>query len=93
MDYFDDGIVTQAYIDKDVRRYDRRWPERQFALVGPVKVTPADDPAQTLVEFQYAFVVKSRALTVRGKTRTMYTRECGKPEELRIVRVREQRVR
>ena len=33
--YYDEGNVDHAYIARDVDRYDRRWPERRFALIEP----------------------------------------------------------
>jgi hypothetical protein len=93
VDYFDEGIVDRRFIEKDVRRYNQRWPERQFTLVDPVEVSAPDENAHTTVEFRYQFAVKGRKFSVRGIIGVVYTLAGNPPEALRIVRVREYRVR
>ncbi|MGI8482186.1 MAG: peptidoglycan-binding domain-containing protein, partial [Chthoniobacterales bacterium] len=38
--YYNEGIVGREKIRRDLQRYDSRWPERRFWLVGDVKVEP-----------------------------------------------------
>ncbi len=95
VDYFDDGVVDHQFIAQDVRRYEHRWPERQFSLTGPVVITnaPDHDPAETKVHFRYQFAVKGSRYSARGLTDNEYTLLGRSPAELRIVSMKEQRVR
>jgi peptidoglycan hydrolase-like protein with peptidoglycan-binding domain len=93
--YFDDGLVDQRFIEQDVRRYDHRWPDRQFSLSGPVEIThPSDgDPAKIEVRFRYRYAVKSSRLSATGQTDNEYVLAGSRPEDLRIVSMKEERVR
>jgi peptidoglycan hydrolase-like protein with peptidoglycan-binding domain len=95
VNYFDDGLVDQQFIEQDVRRYDRRWPDRQFALAGPVAIAdaPDGDPAKIEVRFRYRFEVKGSRYSATGQADTDYVLAGSRPEDLRIVSLKEQRVR
>ncbi len=45
VDYFDEGVVDRRFIRATSTRYDHRWPQRQFTLLGPP--TLSDPPAGT----------------------------------------------
>ena len=93
--YFDDGVVDRDFIAADVRRYEHRWPERQFSLVGRVEIAgaPDGDPAKIRVRFRYHFSVKGARFSAAGLTDNEYVLSGLRPDELRIVSLKEQRVR
>jgi peptidoglycan hydrolase-like protein with peptidoglycan-binding domain len=95
VDYFDDGLVDRRFIERDVRRFERRWPDRQFALAGPVEVTPAPngDPAAISVRFRYRFTEKGGHMSAAGQAETEYVLAGHRPEDLQIISMKEQRVR
>ena len=39
VDYFNEGVVDRRFIENDVARYDRRWPQRRFTLLDPLTVS------------------------------------------------------
>lgn len=92
VDYFDTGNVDRAFIERDIRRYDARWPERYFALDGGVRVAPAGEPGRVKVDVVYRFNVKGRKYSVEGRAATTYTLAGEQPEDWRIVSVKERRL-
>ncbi len=103
VDYFNEGMVDGAFIGKDTARYNKRWPTRHFILVDPVTVaaSPDGDPQRLTAEFRCQFVVRSgteehdEGKTVRGETKNTYVLErVGPgPDDLKIVAIKEERVR
>jgi peptidoglycan hydrolase-like protein with peptidoglycan-binding domain len=101
VDYFDDGMVDRGFIAQDIRRFERRWPDREFALASPVEVMPAPngDPATVGVRFRYRFKEKGGRLPKGGRTsaageaETEYVLAGHRPEDLQIISMKEQRVR
>ena len=93
--YYDDGTVDQAYIARDVGRYDKRWPERRFTLLDPVELSaaPDGDPDKFVVNFRYTFNVKNSRYAVGGKTDNVWTISGHDPGGWKIVSMKEQRVR
>ncbi len=92
VDYFDDGKVSRAFIARDIRRYNARWPERYFTLVGGVRLAPAEEPGTVKVDVTCRFNVKGRKYSVVGRIGTTYTLAGDRPEDWRIVRVKERRM-
>ena len=95
VDYFNEGVVDRRFIENDVTRYDHRWPQRRFTLLGPVTLSepPDHDPDKVVAHFRYAFLNKGPRYTVEGKTDNAFTLQADRPESLRIVGMKEQRVR
>lgn len=101
VDYFDDGKVNKAFIVKDTERYNKRWPTRRFTLDSPLQVTgELDQPPGTLVvNFRYQFDVKQSEhegkdpKEVKGEVENTYTLVRTGPDSLRIVAIKERRVR
>jgi len=90
MNYFDHGNVTREFIERDVRRYYKRWPQRNYQLLD-FKVTKAAGN-DVEVKFRISFEVKNPEHTVVGKTdNTFRIRRTG--DELRFVSLKEQRLR
>ncbi len=95
VDYFNEGLVDRRFIEADVARYDRRWPERQFALLDPLTLSesPDHDPDKVVAHFRYSFANKGPRYTVQGKADNAFTLQGSRPDALRIVGMKEQRVR
>lgn len=92
VDYFDSGRVGRAFIERDIRRYNQRWPERYFAVEGRVRLLPTPEPDRVKVKLTYRFNVKGKKYSVEGKIGTTYTLAGDEPEHWRIVRVKERRI-
>lgn len=94
--YFDHGFVDEQFVAKDTRDYVKRWPERKYTLIAPVSFFASGKEGETTVEFTIAFTLQSKARkeknTASGRTRNFWT---IRPEgdDLKIIAVREQRVR
>lgn len=92
--YFDDGTVDRRYIAQDIQRYEKRWPQRTFTLVGAISaVADANNLDHTLVHFRYQFTNKNARYTVNGETDNLFTLSGSGPDSLRIIAMRERRVR
>ncbi len=91
--YFNDGVVDQRFIAQDLQRYQKRWPQRSFTLVGPITVVAdANDINHTLVRFRYRFANKSSHVAVTGEVDNLYTLEGSGPDFLRIIALSERRL-
>ena len=95
VDYFEDGRVDRRFIQEDVLRYERRWPERHFDLELPLSITKtsATNAAGFKVSFRYRFSVKNSRYAASGEADTQYVLAGGSPDDLRIISLQEQRVR
>lgn len=97
VDYLNEGPANREYIARDVRRYYRRWPTRRLELAGPVVLAAGPRPGQTTVRFQVQFAyrgnVGGKETHVGGRTENTFTLQGSRPGEVRIVGMREQRVR
>src|SRR5438477_6356499 len=94
--YFDHGNVSQEFVTKDTSNYVKRWPERKYTLTSPVTFFASGNEGETNVEFTIAFDLRSSARSTKnkavGKTKNWWTLR-GNAEELKIVAIREARVR
>ncbi len=95
VDYFNEGRVDRRFIRADIDGYDRRWPERHFTLLDPITLaaSPDHDPEKIVVNFHYRFVVKRPHDAPEGEMMNTYTLQRTGPESLRIVAMKESRVR
>lgn len=93
VEYFDHGMVGADFVHRDVTNYVKRWPERKYALANPVTFFAAPtNEGDTVVEFDITFRVANKEHNASGRTRNFWTvRPQG--DELKIVSVREQRLR
>ena len=96
MRYFDHGTVPQQFVTQDTSNYVKRWPERKYTLTGPVTFFAAGKEGETEVEFTIAFELRSAARTAKnhavGRTKNWWTIQ-AQGEELKIVAIREARIR
>jgi hypothetical protein len=95
VNYFDHGKKEGDFVTKDVENYVRRWPQRKYALLGPVSFF-AGEEGTTNIEFKYSFELRSAArktkTNAKGRAKHQWT---IRPEggELKIVAIKEQRLR
>jgi hypothetical protein len=90
IDYFDHGRVGRDFVFKDTHDYVKRWPQRKYTLLGPVKSSGSKKEDETQVEFTIAFSVAAEKRAVRGKTRNFWT--IKRAGNFRIIAIREQRL-
>ena len=95
VDYLNEGNVDRRFIHADIDGYDRRWPERRFTLLDPVTVavSPDHDPEKIVVNFHYRFAVKRPHDAPEGEMSNTYTLQRTGPDSLRIISMKEARVR
>ena len=90
VNYFDHGVVRRDFIAKDVARYYRRWPERDYELLDLQVGKPAGDEIE--VKFRIAFNVRNPEHRAAGRTLNHFKiRRAG--DELHFVSLKEQRIR
>ena len=90
VNYFDHGVVRRDFIAKDVARYYRRWPERNYELLDLQVGKPAGDEID--VKFRIAFSVRNPEHRAAGRTLNHFKiRRAG--DELHFVSLKEQRIR
>jgi peptidoglycan hydrolase-like protein with peptidoglycan-binding domain len=90
VDYFDHGRVDRDFVFKDTHDYVKRWPQRKYTLLGPVKFFGSEKEDETKVEFTIAFSVAAEKRAVHGKTRNFWT--VKRAGNLRIIAIKEQRL-
>ena len=58
--YYDSGVVSKDFIRRDIRRYNQKWPTRQYWLVGDIRVLndPQEDPVE--VQYRIRYIVKNQ---------------------------------
>ncbi len=95
VDYLNEGRVDHRFIRADIDGYDRRWPERHFTLLDPITLaaSPDHDPEKIVVNFHYRFAVKRPHDAPQGEMMNTYTLQRTGPESLRIIAMKESRVR
>jgi peptidoglycan hydrolase-like protein with peptidoglycan-binding domain len=94
--YFDHGTVSEQFVARDTTNYVKRWPERKYTLMGPVNFFAAGNEGETNVDFTIAFDLRSASRQTKnkatGKTHNWWTLRKNN-DELKIVAIREERVR
>lgn len=91
LNYFDHGIVDRPFVERDVKNYYKRWPQRDYKLLE-LSQAPADfHPEETVVKFRIHFMVKNDEHTVQGVTDNFFTLK-STGGNYKIIAVREQRV-
>ncbi len=91
VNYFDSGVIGREQISRDLRRYNKQWPERRFWLDGEVEVEPQAD-SRIRVTFPLRFELRNGSRHSSGKVRkTLLLEVIG--EDLRIISVNERNAR
>jgi peptidoglycan hydrolase-like protein with peptidoglycan-binding domain len=87
--YYDEGIKDREKIRQDLKRYDARWPERQFRLAGDITVEP-DSDNRVRVTFPLKYELRNRSKHSSGKVdKTLVLEQAG--DDLQIVAVNERK--
>jgi hypothetical protein len=87
--YYDEGIKDREKIRQDLKRYNARWPERQFRLPGDISVEPQSDN-RVRVTFPLKYQLRNRKKHSTGKVdKTLVLERAG--DDLQIVAVNERK--
>jgi hypothetical protein len=87
--YYDEGIKDREKIRQDLKRYDARWPERQFRLAGDISVEPQSDN-RVRVTFSLKYELRNGKKRSSGKVdKTLVLQRAG--DDLQIVAVDERK--
>ena len=89
--YFDHGLASREFVTKDTANYCKRWPQRHYSLIGPVKFNPSEGKDEIQVEFTINFKVASGNRMANGKTRNLWTIRPDQ-ENFKILVINEQRL-
>lgn len=89
--YFNHGLVNQEFVVKDTQAYVKRWPEREYTIVGPITFSTSGPPGETQVEFTIDYKVRNGPRAKTGRTRNFWTlRTTG--DEMKIIAIREEHI-
>lgn len=89
VNYFNEGTVSREKIERDLQRYNQRWPTRRFWLAGQVEVVPRPD-SRLRVTFPLRYELRRGAKHSSGTMRkTLVVEVTG--EDLQIVAVDERK--
>jgi putative peptidoglycan binding protein len=87
--YYNDGTMDREKIRQDLKRYDARWPERQFWLAGDITVEPQSDN-RVHVTFPLRYELRNGGKRSSGKiNKTLVLEPAG--DDLQIVAVNERK--
>jgi hypothetical protein len=87
--YYDQGVMEHEKIREDLKRYDARWPERQFRLAGDITVEPQSDN-RVHVTFPLRYELRNGRKHSSGKVdKTLVLERAG--DDLQIVAVNERK--
>ena len=90
VDYFGQSNITREKIRKDLLRYDKRWPQRQFRLAGEVE--SALQPNGTIrVTFPLRYELHNGTKSASGTVRKTIILRRTNDRDLEIVKVSEHR--
>ncbi len=67
VDYFDSGRVNRKFIEKDQRNYYKRWPSRQFELIGQPEIVKATKE-DAIIRFKVRYSLEGKKGATKGKT-------------------------
>jgi len=88
--YYDSGTIDREKIQEDLKRYDARWPKRQFWLDGDITVEPQSN-SRVRVTFPLRYELRNGAKHSSGKiNKTLVLEPAG--DDLQIVAVNERKV-
>lgn len=88
--YFTHGLVNQDFVVKDTQAYVKRWPQRDYTVVGPITFN-AGAPGETEIEFTIDYTVRNKGRAKSGRTKNFWTvRTTG--DEMKIIAIREEHI-
>ncbi|MBA3831187.1 MAG: peptidoglycan-binding protein [Chthoniobacterales bacterium] len=90
VEYFGESNVGRKTIQRDLLRYDRKWPERHFWLAGELKVEPQSG-GQLSVAFPLRYELRSGSKHGSGQVMKRLTLQKTADGDLQIVAVNEKK--
>jgi len=91
IDYFDSGRVSRKFVAQDQISYYRRWPNREFTLVGPPQIVSSDGNRAT-VRFRMRYKVTNGRERASGVTENVLRLQQGN-DGLKIIGIQERKIR
>jgi hypothetical protein len=91
VEYFDHGQAGRDFVAKDTRNYIKRWPQRHYSLIEPVKIETKKAAGDFQIEFVIDFQVAGAGRKAHGKTRNLWTIQSDR-ENFKILAINEQRL-
>ncbi|MDB6152640.1 MAG: hypothetical protein JWL90_1093 [Chthoniobacteraceae bacterium] len=91
VNYFDSGKVSRKFIERDQQNYYRRWPRRQFTLIGEPEVKVASQ-SEMSVRFVIRYSVQNAVESGKGETENIL-RLRRDDSGLKIVSIHERKIR
>ena len=88
VDYFGQPNVTRDKIRRDLLRYNKRWPQRQFRLAGEVETVPQPD-GTIRVAFPLRYDLRNGSKSASGTVRKTIILRKTSDSDLEIVKVSE----
>ena len=89
--YYNEGMKDREKIREDLKRYDARWPQRQFRLTGGINVEPQTDN-RVRVTFPLKYELRNGAKHASGKiNKTLILESSG--DDLQIIAVNERKIK
>ena len=89
VDYFGEAGVTREKIQRDLQRYNARWPERSFVLAGPLQVQSVGDRLR--VTFPLSYQLRNGSKRATGKVWKTLLLEKTSGNDFQIVAVNERK--
>jgi peptidoglycan hydrolase-like protein with peptidoglycan-binding domain len=93
VEYFDDGSIDRDGVTLDTRNYCKRWPIRKYGLTGPVTCSASNRADEIFAQFTIDFAVRNTKHSVNGRARNFWTIVRRPGGDLKIVAIREERLR
>ena len=88
--YFNHGLVGQDFVVKDTQAYVKRWPQRNYTIVGPINFQ-ASAAGETQIEFTIDYTVRNGSRTKSGRTKNFWTVRTT-DDEMKIIAIREEHI-
>jgi peptidoglycan hydrolase-like protein with peptidoglycan-binding domain len=90
VDYYGEGRMPHASIARDQRNYYRRWPEREFQLLGDPEIVRLGEKSAT-VRYRYVYALRNGQMAASGKAEHFVRLERQK-DGLKVVSVWERKL-
>jgi hypothetical protein len=92
VDYYQNGTIDRRIIERTLRDYYKRWPNRKYRLGRSVDYARNPRTGNIAVTFQVEFELRNRGRKVRGQTENRFVINAATADP-RIVSIQERRVR
>jgi len=92
VDYFHNGLVDRRIIERTLRDYAVRWPNRKYSVGDVINYRNVPSRGEIVVTFEIDFSLKGNGKKVKGQTANTITINAATSDP-RIVSIQEQRIR